>query len=73
MESPRIKDCARRAAWLGNDETHYYRIWEDKDLKDLKLLLQLTLHWIEDECATKKAVKDMPEKERRRNRKGRGR
>ena len=62
LESPKIKDCAKRAAWLGNDETHYYRIWEDKDLEDLKRLLKLTLHWIEDECDTRQAVEDMPDR-----------
>ena len=60
VESPKIKDCAKRAAWLGNDETHYYREWAEKDLVDLKRLLKLTLHWIEDECDTRRAVEDMP-------------
>lgn len=27
-----------RAAWLGNDETHYVRKWPEKDVKDLKSL-----------------------------------
>ena len=62
VESPKIKESAKRAAWLGNDETHYYRTWEDKDLEDLKRLLKLTLHWIEDECDTRQAVKDMPDR-----------
>src|SRR6185369_776548 len=30
----RIKTTAARAAWLGNDESHYTRIWEDKDVED---------------------------------------
>jgi hypothetical protein len=62
VESPKIKESAKRAAWLGNDETHYYRTWEDKDLEDLKRLLKLTLHWIEDECDTRQAVEDMPDR-----------
>lgn len=37
-----LKDCAERAAWLGNDETHYTRIWEGHDIGDLKTLLDLT-------------------------------
>jgi hypothetical protein len=55
-----IKATAERAAWLGNDETHYARKWEDKDLNDLKRLIDLTVHWIEMEEMTKKALEDMP-------------
>jgi len=42
-----IKDNAERAVWLGNDESHYVRIWDDKDLHDLKNLIELTVKWIE--------------------------
>ena len=56
-----IKNMAKRAAWLGNDETHYVRMWEDKDRNDLKLLLDLTLHWIEMELITKQMINDMPD------------
>jgi hypothetical protein len=41
-----IKEMAERAVWLGNDETHYVRKWEDKDLQDLKNLIDLTVHFI---------------------------
>ena len=37
-----VKQCATRAAWLGNDETHYERIWTEHDIEDLKVLIQLT-------------------------------
>lgn len=57
-----IKTVAKRAAWLGNDETHYVRIWEGKDLQDLKKLVDLTVHWIEMEQLTAEAMKDMPDK-----------
>jgi hypothetical protein len=52
---------AKRAAWLGNDETHYIRKWEDKDLDDLKKLIKLTVLWIEMEQMTKDALVEMPE------------
>jgi len=55
-----VKTTAERAAWLGNDETHYARKWEDKDLNDLKRLIDLTIHWIEMEVMTRKALEDMP-------------
>lgn len=47
-----IKTVASRAVWLGNDETHYTRKWEDKDINDLKSIIELTLHWIESEIRT---------------------
>jgi hypothetical protein len=60
VSSEKVKSTAARAAWLGNDETHYVRKWEDKDLQDLKKLITLTSHWIQDEELTKDAVTDMP-------------
>ena len=32
IDDHRIQDIAKRAAWVGNDETHYYRKWPDKDI-----------------------------------------
>jgi hypothetical protein len=60
VDDPRIKDVAKRATWLGNDETHYQRRWIDKDLTDLKRLIDLVLHWIEAEQLTKAALASMP-------------
>jgi hypothetical protein len=54
-----IKECAKRAAWLGNDETHYVRKWEAKDVNDLKLLVKLTVNWIDNEAMTKKYIAEM--------------
>jgi hypothetical protein len=56
-----IKVCAKRATWLGNDETHYLRKWEDKDVNDLKELIRLTVNWIDSHLATQRFVGDMPE------------
>ncbi|WP_434503987.1 hypothetical protein [Prevotella sp.] len=57
----KIKQVAKRATWIGNDETHYIRKWEDKDITHLKKLIDLCLHWIEAEIETKKILEDMPE------------
>jgi hypothetical protein len=57
----RVKLTAERAAWLGNDETHFVRKWEDKDLQDLKKLIQLTCYWIQSEQLTNAIVSEMPE------------
>ena len=51
-EASKLKSVATKAVWLGNDETHYVRKWEDKDISHLKMLIDLTLHWIESELLT---------------------
>lgn len=60
INEEKIKIVAKRAVWLGNDETHYVKKWEDKDLTDLKKLIDLTIHWIDAEELTKDILKDMP-------------
>ncbi len=57
----RMLTTAERAAWLGNDETHYVRKWEDKDLEDLKNLIKLTCYWIQSEHLTHAAAESMPQ------------
>lgn len=57
-----IQICAERAAWLGNDEIHYLRVWADKDIEHLKDLIDLTVGWIEAEEKTKKYEKEMKKK-----------
>lgn len=42
ITNERIRGLAARAAWIGNDETHYERVQGDHDLEDLKNLLHLT-------------------------------
>lgn len=59
VDNQNIKEMSVRAAWLGNDETHYIKKWEDKDIGDLKKLIQITLHWIEMELLTKQYKEDM--------------
>lgn len=54
-----VKECAKRAAWLGNDETHYMRKWEMKDIGDLKRLVRLTVNWIDNVLLTKAYVSEM--------------
>jgi len=53
VDDSRVKSVAERAVWLGNDETHYVRKWDDKSIVDLKILIDLTVHWIEMESLTK--------------------
>jgi hypothetical protein len=56
-----INACAKRAVWLGNDETHYLRKWEDKDITHLKDLVRLTVNWIDSHEMTKAYREEMPE------------
>ena len=59
VDDPNIKECARLATWLGNDETHYVRKWDDKDIKDLKILIELTMAWIRNHILTEQYLSDM--------------
>jgi len=61
VEDMNIKDCAKRAVWIGNDETHYVKIWASKNIKDLKILIQLTVGWVKNCVLTAKYMKDMPQ------------
>jgi len=55
----RIKQIAERAAWLGNDETHYERRWVDKDIEDLKKLIEITVHFITMERLASRYINEM--------------
>lgn len=59
VQNENIKNVARRAVWLGNDETHYIRKWEDKDVNNLKHLIDLTVRWIENEIETERVLQEM--------------
>jgi len=54
IENAQVKACAHRATWLGNDETHYVKKWETKDIEDLKQLIRLTETWILNVILTEK-------------------
>ncbi len=62
IDNPNIKDMAKRATWLGNDETHYEKEWIEMTIDDLKCLIDLTLHWIIYELKTEEMQKRMPKK-----------
>jgi hypothetical protein len=62
IEDKRIQQVAKRALWLGNDETHYLRKWEQKNIEDLINLIKLSIHWIQIEKTSSDYVSEMPEK-----------
>lgn len=46
IDLPKIKATATASVWLGNDETHYIRKFTDKDVNDLKRLINSCVYWI---------------------------
>jgi hypothetical protein len=47
ISDPAIRESAILATWLRNDETHYIRKFMDKDVQDLKGIIDLTVALIE--------------------------
>jgi len=54
-----IKRRAKRAVWLGNDETHFFKKWPEKDITDLKNLIEITISSIETQLLDEKYQKEM--------------
>lgn len=46
IDDIKIKNLTKVSAWLGNDETHYIRKFEDKDINDLKRFIDTTVYFI---------------------------
>jgi len=61
VTNAKLKLTASRATWLGNDETHYVKKWAEKDVGDLKKLIDLTLHWVSAEILTGQLEASMPD------------
>lgn len=45
-DMPKIQALAKSVAWIGNDETHYVRKHNDRDLQDLKRFIYSTAQFI---------------------------
>jgi hypothetical protein len=60
ISDPRMRAAAQRATWLGNDETHYVRKWDEKDREDLKKLIALTVSWVNTNLLTDSYIDEMP-------------
>lgn len=46
VESDKIKVLSKASAWIGNDETHYVREWNDKCIEDMKLFIKSIVAFI---------------------------
>ncbi len=43
---PIVKNLALKSTWIGNDETHYLRKHNDKDINDLKRFIEATVYFL---------------------------
>ena len=55
IENDKIRGLAQKSVWLGNDETHYVRIHEDRDIKDLQKFIKTIVYYIEMEMTVEDA------------------
>lgn len=60
VQNERLKAVASRSAWLGNDQTHYTRRFENRDIKDMKNFIEAVLYWISMELITEDALSISP-------------
>lgn len=43
---PKLQNLAKAATWIGNDETHYVRRHDDKDIRDMKQFIKSASQFI---------------------------
>ena len=55
IDSDKIKNLTKASTWLGNDQTHYTRKFEDKDITDLKRFISATVAFITYELISEEA------------------
>ena len=55
VSSDKIKNLSKASAWIGNDETHYIRKFQDKDINDLKRFISSTVAFITYELTSDEA------------------
>ncbi len=60
IDDPRIKILAEKSAWIGNDEAHYIRKQENRDVSDMKNFITATVYFISMVLITKDAETIFP-------------
>ncbi|GMC00416.1 hypothetical protein [Enterococcus thailandicus] len=55
-EFPKIQALAKAAVWIGNDETHFVRVHDDKDIQDMKGFLTAAALFISAELKVEEAL-----------------
>jgi hypothetical protein len=46
IDNTKIKNLAKVSAWIGNDETHYNKHYDNLDIADMKKFIEATVHFI---------------------------
>jgi len=59
IDDIRVQKLAERALWLGNDETHYLKVWTAHDVEDLKALIKLIVLWIDMDNQSSRYMSEM--------------
>ncbi len=62
IDNPQIITLAERSAWIGNDEAHYIRKQEDRDVSDMKAFIQAIVCFIGMILITEDAASMTPKK-----------
>lgn len=62
ISDERITTLAERSAWIGNDEAHYIRKQEDRDVSDMKTFIQAIIYFIGMILITEDAASITPKK-----------
>lgn len=62
FSAPRVIAVMERAAWIGNDETHFKRKHENHDKETLKILISLSVNFIHDEYVASKFIEEIEPK-----------
>ena len=65
IDNPTIKEVASRAAWLGNDESHYEKRWTEKNFRDLDHIITLLCDAIEQDEKIKNLLAEMPKQKKK--------
>lgn len=60
VPDPRIKGLLERSTIIGNDETHYTKKYEDRDINYLQSLINITIHFISMEFEALKIENEFP-------------
>jgi hypothetical protein len=62
INSPYLNEISKRIIWLGNDETHYSRKHTDRDISDLKALIDIAIQHIILEYKTNGYIEEIQPK-----------
>lgn len=61
IDNKNIKELALKSAWIGNDQTHYLKKYENRDTIDLKNFIEAVVYYISMELTVEDAQSIQPE------------